>query len=370
MISLRLKAEFEKNHYPPFVVKISSSDKYSGPYENEKTVAKIVDQTASFLQCQSSFGKFKILLKDEDEYEGDVLLCLPETGKIQRIFRANSQYNSILFTERCDQMCVMCSQPPRRTADEWRFPLYKRAFDLIPPDSRIVISGGEPTLYKEDLFNILNHCAKNRPDIGFQILSNCQHLTKEDIESMAELHEQLDIFWGIPLYSHDEENHDLIVGKKGAFNPLMENLFLLASSGATIELRTVLTAKNALDLAQLAVFVADHIPFISRWAIMAMEPIGFAKANREQLFYDHSLAPQPLNKALDVCKFRGINVTLFNFPRCTVEEKYRGLCVQSISDWKNKFLSECKGCKEQEFCTGFFEWYDSKWTWEGIERVT
>lgn len=369
MISLRLKADFEKKHYPPFVVKISSSENFHGPFENETTVAKITNQTPSIVQCESSFGKFTIFLKDEDEYEDDVLLCLPETGKVQRIYRANSRYNSILLTERCDQLCVMCSQPPRRTYDKWRFPLFKEAFDLIPEDGRVVISGGEPTVYKEELFDILNHTATNRPDVSFQILSNCQHFTEQDIEPMKALHNKIDILWGIPLYSHDEENHDLIVGKKGAFNPLMENLFLLASSGAAIELRTVLTAKNALDLPQLAVFVADHIPFISRWAIMAMEPIGFAKANREQLFYDHSIAPQPLSKTLDICKLRGINATLFNFPRCTIEARHRHYCAQSISDWKNKFLSECEGCVERDICAGFFEWYDKKWAWENVRKI-
>ena len=143
------------------------------------------------------------------------------------------------------------------------------------------------------------------------ILSNGQHFEDEDMPKLNNIHANLNILWGIPLYSHDYKNHDEIVGKEGAFNKVMENFFKLGSVNTAIELRTVLTKKNALDLPMLADFISKNLPFINKWVIMAMEPIGFAKANKDALFYDHSIARFPLQNALDIAEFNGLFMALF-----------------------------------------------------------
>ena len=50
------------------------------------------------------------------DLDGDVVLVHPSAdrpGRIERLLRAGSPHNTLLVTERCDQLCVMCSQPPR-----------------------------------------------------------------------------------------------------------------------------------------------------------------------------------------------------------------------------------------------------------------
>lgn len=366
MINLRLKAEFKEKGVP-FVARLQTKIDQFEDADPEKVV--IYKDEVGYLDCESSFGPFKIFKDQQDDFLGDLIIVHPNLNKIQRLFRANSKNNTFLFTERCDQLCAMCSQPPREIDDTWRHPLYYQAIELLPKDTFIFISGGEPTLYKESLFNILSHAAEIRPDIRFQILSNGQHFEEEDVERLREIHEKLDVTWGVPLYSSQPDEHELIVGKKGSFNPLMKNLFLLASSGAKIELRTVVTKVNVLGLAELGMFISDHIPFISCWAIMAMEPIGFAKANKEGLYYDHSIAPQPIHNALDVAKIRGIFTRLFNFPTCTIGEEYHDYAVQSISDWKNKYIEECDSCSKKDTCCGFFEWYTDEWKWENVRAL-
>ena len=49
----------------------------------------------------------------------------------------------------------MCSQPPKNIESKWLFPLYQKAIELSDPKKTIGISGGEPTLYKKELFSIL-----------------------------------------------------------------------------------------------------------------------------------------------------------------------------------------------------------------------
>ena len=367
MIKLKLKAEFE-NSGSPFLLKLCEKGKSLETHAEVDEVANFVKEV-NYLDISSKHGAIKVLTEHDDSYHGDVMLCIPESGRIQRLYRANSSNNTFLFTERCDQMCAMCSQPPKSSIDQWRFPHFQRTIELAEPNTIIGISGGEPTLYKKDLFGILQNTADKRSDLMMHILSNGQHFEDEDMDTLKTIHKDLEVLWGIPLYSHDPSNHDEIVGKEGAFNKVMENFFKLGSVDTAIELRTVLTKKNALDLPMLADFISKNLPFINKWVIMAMEPIGFAKANKGELFYDHSIARFPLQNALDIVEFNSISTQLYNFPSCTVDAKYRKFCTQSISDWKNKYLDECNKCSEKTSCCGFFEWYTQDWSWKNIQAI-
>ena len=73
------------------------------------------------------------------------------------LWRATSPHNSVLLTERCDNYCLMCSQPPRDIDDGY---LLDRTFELIrqlPPDvEQILYTGGEPTLYGDRFLDLLS----------------------------------------------------------------------------------------------------------------------------------------------------------------------------------------------------------------------
>ena len=362
MIDLRFKGDFSWVG-PPVVLTLLSVD--SPPPERGGYVASIEPLLTGGFYCRCEFGTFSINPKQLETFEGDIVLCIPKSGRIERLFRANSKYNSLTLTERCDQYCLMCSQPPRDVNDSWRFPHYAEAIRRLPSDSWIVLSGGEPTLFGDALLDLLEEVADNRQDLNLHILSNAQHFQNFDLNRLRTIHSKLNILWGIPLYAPEADLHDQIVDKQGAFNRLLENLYALSASGAVIELRTVVTALNVLELPALARFIATHLEFISYWAVMAMEPVGFAKANIDRLWFDHSLAPFPIHATLDLATHLQIDTRLYNFPRCTLGERYRDYCEQSISDWKRKYLSECGACEQKESCCGFFEWYTSGW-----ERVT
>ena len=368
MLNLATKVDFDKK-LAPFVVKLeempASLDKALAPFFPKELEAK----PDGLIHCVMDDSEFTVHGSQMDSHLGDVLLCYPNRGQAQRLIRRNSQHNTLLFTERCDQLCVMCSQPPKNKDYSWIFPHYRNAVLLADNGIQIGISGGEPTLYLDVLLKLLEEAASKRPDLSFHILTNAQHFTQNAVDRMRAIHEEINVLWGIPLYSHRSSNHDKIVGKDGAFEILLNNLFLLGAAGTEIELRTVLTAQNVLDLPSLAKFVATNIPFISMWAIMAMEPIGYAKANKEQLFFDHSEFPEPLVSALDYAELRNLHPRLYNFPRCTIPATHRQFCTDSISDWKKKFLDDCSGCLEKSICCGFFEWYNEGWSWSGVHPI-
>ena len=84
MIHLKLKAEFEVSD-DPFVLKLlkNSSSGYSendlGSYHHESE--KII--------VESKRGRFEFNNQDKDSFDGDVILCIPEANRIQRLYRAN-----------------------------------------------------------------------------------------------------------------------------------------------------------------------------------------------------------------------------------------------------------------------------------------
>lgn len=44
--------------------------------------------------------------------QGDII-SVSERGRIHRYFRAKSQNNAFLVTETCNNLCIMCPQPPK-----------------------------------------------------------------------------------------------------------------------------------------------------------------------------------------------------------------------------------------------------------------
>lgn len=289
------------------------------------------------------------------DLDGDVVLVQPAAQKVERLLRFQSRHNTLLVTERCDQLCIMCSQPPKKTHID-RFALLEDACLLAKPGELIGISGGEPTLYKEQLLAMIERVLRMREDVQFHVLTNGQHFDVADIERLRDgIYAR--VSWGIPLYAAEPELHDQIVGKAGAFARLEQSLAHLMMAGARVELRTVVLQDNLAALPRLARFVSSRLRFIEAWSIMQLEHTGFARARWRQLFVDHTHQFEPVAEALNQSVLHAVGAQLFNFPLCTVPPTYRRFAVASISDWKRKYAAACGGCSQRDACTGFFEWH-------------
>ncbi|HEY0114550.1 MAG TPA: His-Xaa-Ser system radical SAM maturase HxsC [Allosphingosinicella sp.] len=347
MIPLLYRAEGEGNE--PYVVRLGSGD------VADHRDAIVVEHDLDGVTFAGQRGIVFVEGGDPNELVGDVVLVDPATGTLERLIRRGSQHNTLLVTERCDQLCVMCSQPPKKHHHD-RFALFEEACLLAEPGAVIGISGGEPTLYKAELFALIEKSFEQRPDLEFHVLTNGQHFTGEDIERLRRAAYR-NVCWGIPLYAASAALHDEIVGKSGAFTRLNESLACLLLAGARIELRTVVLTSNAAELPRLARLVTTRLQFIGSWSIMQLENIGFARNRWGSLFFDHGRDFAPVAQALDLALLFGIDVRLFNFPACSVPAAYRHLAEPSISDWKRKFAGACGDCSAQSRCSGFFEWH-------------
>ena len=107
MIPLSLPVQSEADQ--PFVTRIGFDHEGDGNDD-----AKLVSQAHGEAGFAGRHGFFCVLGNAAD-LNGAVLLIDPERGIAERILRAGSQHNTLLVTERCDQLCVMCSQPPKKT---------------------------------------------------------------------------------------------------------------------------------------------------------------------------------------------------------------------------------------------------------------
>lgn len=349
MIDLSLYAEFSDTSCSPFIAKLG------GDFESD--TATLVGEDDNSLVFQFYDLTFQLQIPSGQDLMGDVVFVEPEFNRVSRWIRQASSHNTLLVTERCDQLCIMCSQPPKKTHTD-TFEHMEKACLLAPQNIMIGFSGGEPLLYKEQLFSLIEKVGQLRPDLKFHVLTNAQHFKREDIDRLRG-----DVFkrvlWGVPLYSEQPFIHDQIVKKIGAFEILMSTLPVMAQSGLQIELRTVLLQQNYSGLSNLSQFVSRKLPFISIWAIMQLERIGFAKNRWAQQFVDHSGDLIPLRGAVSIAKSRNLNVSLYNIPYCTVTPDLRRYLSQSISDWKQSFPDDCNDCGAKHLCTGFFEWHST-----------
>ncbi len=350
MIDLHRTIEGNWVSHTPFVLKLEKGINYS--LEDGKH------------HITSEHGHFDVLKKNNESMAGDICIVFPEQKTLGRLIRPQSTSNTILLTERCDQACVMCSQPPKNKVYDY-FDLYKEALLLAPEHMTIGISGGEPTLHKENLFPFLVDIFKTRPDLKIHILSNAQHFKNEDIKFLKILRDN--VLWGIPIYSHLPEIHDEIVGKNGAFEGLLNGLNILFQAGSQVELRTIILQQNYETFPQISNFISRHMPACETWAIMQLEDIGYAKMNWDHIFVDTSLKFSALSNALSIATANNINARLYNFPKCTIPDEWQNLACQSISDWKNKYLETCIECSEKKACCGFFDWYKTE---RGYKRIT
>ena len=314
--------------------------------------SSLVERSADVALYTGLNGLFSIT--SNQQMLGDVVCIDPSRRTAERLIRANSPHNTFLITEQCDQLCVMCSQPPKKRHDN-RFDEYRDAIRLAPVGAVIGLSGGEPTLHKQALFALLAEAKEDRPDLYFHILSNGQHFEASDLPDIRS--SSANCLWGIPLYGPEPEIHDAIVAKQGAYDRLMESMAHCLSGGMRIELRTVLLRDNFKALPSLARLVADHFGFVSQWSIMQLENIGFAKQRFDTLYVDHGREFGPVAEAIDVAALFGVDVALFNMPLCSIPAAYRSYAANSISDWKRKYAADCADCVEQPNCPGFFAWH-------------
>ena len=287
--------------------------------------------------------------------DGDVVFISP-SGFVRTLYRKNSRHNFILMTDQCNSYCLMCSQPPRLINDFDRIREHFRLIDLIDSGANeIGITGGEPTLFKDDFIRLIEHCKARLPNTALHVLTNGRLFYYKTFAERLGLIGHPNLMLGIPLYSDIDSEHDYVVQAKGAFEQTVLGLYNLDRYGVPIEIRVVIHRQTYRRLPQLAEFITRNFPFASHVALMGMEMFGFANKNLELLWIDPHDYQTELCQATETLSLSGLRTSIYNHQLCVLDPKLWPFARKSISDWKNIYLGECEKCTTREDCGGFFQ---------------
>ncbi|CDX15147.1 conserved hypothetical protein [Mesorhizobium sp. ORS 3324] len=298
-----------------------------------------------------------IVLPDYFSYlgEGDVIRFAPDRKAVRVLFRKEANANYFLVTERCNHLCLMCSQPPKDVDDRW---LAREIIDVLPllPATTpfLGITGGEPTLVGEDFFEILSCARDHLPSTPIHILSNGRTFKDRAFAQRYQAigHRRLSV--GIPIYSADPEVHDYVVQSKGAFDETIRGIMNLKAVGAEVEIRVVVHKQTYAGLADLSDFIFRNLTFVDHVTFMGLEITGFTRANMDKLWMDPYDYRSELRAAVQYLAAARINVSVYNHQLCLLDGSIHQYAKRSISDWKNEYADECASCSLRNRCGGFF----------------
>lgn len=301
---------------------------------------------------------------------GDAIRVRPGTSLVSNLYRRGANANTLFATEMCNSRCVMCSQPPREEDDRsWRL---REMLDLVPLIDReldwLGVSGGEPTLLGDGLVHVIEACARELPSTRLHILTNGRRFADEVFSERFTM--ALDrVVWAVPLYADIARLHDHVVQAHGAFEETLNGLYTLGERRHRLEIRLVLHALTIDRLGEFASFIYRNLPFVEHVALMGLEPMGYAKLNRDQLWVDPVDYGEAVTEAAWFLADRGIAASIYNVPLCTLPRRAWPLARRSISDWKNAFDPACMNCAMRDECCGFFVSAGAEWKSRAIRPV-
>lgn len=287
--------------------------------------------------------------------DGDIVKLDPRAKSARVLYRKQSRNNFFLLTERCNNFCLMCSQPPKDRDDSYIIQDVLDAIPLMSPESASVgLTGGEPTLLGNSLIAIITRLKEYLPKTAVHILSNGRAFKAWNYARDVGAIRHHDLMMGIPLYSDIASTHDYVVQAKGAFDDTVRGILNLKSVGVPVEVRVVLHKLTYERLPELALFLRRNLIFCDHVAFMGLEITGFTKINLEKLWIDPKDYQPQLKEAVSILHRAKMQVSIYNLPLCVLDPEITTFSRRSISDWKNEFLPECEPCTAKNNCAGFF----------------
>lgn len=288
----------------------------------------------------------------DEFHEGDVV-SINKDGEITFLYEINAVSNAIFATGKCNHRCIMCPQPPV-IHEEDMTPFNLKVISLFYKNTEEVgITGGEPTMIGDKLFDLIRQIKKYTPKAAITILSNGVKFADRDYAMKLALCNCHDLQIDVPIFSDIADLHHEIVGAH-TFYKTVQGLYNLAFFGMKVGIRIVIHKKTYKRLPQLADFIYHNFPFVCNVAFMQMETIGTAENNINDLWIDPYDYNKQLVEAIEILSSRGLRASVYNAQLCVLPESIRETAVQSISEWKDIYLEECNGCKLLSQRGGFF----------------
>jgi len=298
-------------------------------------------------------------LREADHFRsGDIVVLEGDSGFVRSLYRPYEHHHSLFVTERCNSNCLMCSQPPKDRDDVAA--LAERNRELIrlmyPAPEYLTITGGEPTLLGDALFDLLEQLKAWLPRTELHILTNGRTFAWPQYASRLGALRHPNLSLGVPLYSDFAGEHDYIVQAEGAFDQTVSGLHQAARNQIRVEVRVVLHRLSIPRLTRLVEYIYRNLTFVEHVALMGLEYVGYTPRNIAELWIDPFDYQDELEKAVQYLSMRNVPVSIYNHQLCVLRPSLWQYARKSISDWKNLYLPECEKCGVLDECGGLFQW--------------
>lgn len=294
------------------------------------------------------------LFNDACDYD---VFEISSLGNAYKYYDNKALDNAILVTNRCNSNCIMCptAEVIRKGNEEYTGGELVNLAKHIPTNaSHITITGGEPFLIKKDMFKLLGYLKDNLACVSYLLLTNGRAFCSKEYTELFKHTAPPDIELGIPLHGYNSKTHDYIVQADGAFNQTYIGLKHLLLIGAKVELRIVVSKLNADFVTEIASLIVNEFSNTFCVKFIGLEMTGNAAVNRDNVWIDYPTAFEKSREGIDILIGAGIDVGIYNFPLCAVDEKYWSICEKSISPYKIRYANQCDECKVKDACGGMF----------------
>lgn len=291
-----------------------------------------------------------------DVRENDIV-TIAEDGKVLKTHYTYGNEVDIFVTNHCNSNCIMCplSETSRRKKNPDYMAWLKKYIEALPEDvAYLNITGGEPTLAREDFFEILTLLRSKFQNSGFQLLTNGRSIADGGLLKRLLDAGPSGMLFAIPVHSCVPAIHDGITQVNGSFLQTDRGIKNLLRMDQRVEIRIVLS-KISIDTAvDTAFYISRNYPGVSTVNFVAMEMMGNAAVNRERIWIEYDRIFPKIQQAIDILINAGIDVKLYNFPLCVVKRGYWHIAAKSISAYKIQYQDSCESCCVKEICGGFF----------------
>jgi His-Xaa-Ser system radical SAM maturase HxsC len=291
---------------------------------------KMPDEYAQNLATHCPNASILYRVQNIEQFNAYDVVDVSENGGIRIVYQDSSSDNVLFITNQCNSNCVMCpdSNAVRKKDLGSRIEYLHRLIELIPSGtSHLTITGGEPTLLKWDLIDILAQCKEKFTNTEFLMLSNGRSFAdREYRESFLEAIPN-EFRLAVPVYGSTPEVHDSITRVPESFNQTIVALKALQSKIA-IEIRIVVMQDTYKSLPDIANYIVKSLPYTYTVSIMGMELLGNAAINRDKLWINFPSTVPYIEKSVRILLSAGIDVRIYNYPLCNLPPDHFGRLLQ------------------------------------------
>lgn len=287
---------------------------------------------------------------------GDIL-SISANGNFFVIYKNDCSEIDIFVTNRCNSNCIMCPLPEnvRKKKNKRHIEWLREYITILPENINYInVTGGEPTLEKENFIEVMSMLTNKFINSDFQLLTNGRSIADNVFLQQVLGVCPKGIRFAIPLHASVSEVHDKISQSKASFMQTDRGIRSLLKARQKVEIRIVVSKKNLCYLTETAQYITNNYKGVFCVNFIGMEMMGNAAINKEILWVEYSEIFQKAKAAIDLLVRSGIDVQLYNFPLCAVSRGYWHIAAKSITDYKVRFMEECEDCFVKEICGGFF----------------